>query len=167
MNCYAVLLFSLATIDINFNNIGIALISISLVFPILDKLTGRSIEDFKNLRKRVKEDKRLNKQSTDELISRIDDIIDTLNQKSVLGIFRKTVSLAFLFLVFSTFYNAYQKAPLLIILITYLLFFSIYLFIVVGSQIKERKKHITLTKDFHNILGDPVVALNKTLKDNT
>lgn len=104
--------FILATtkcLNCDFCDIGIALLSIALVFPILDKLTGKSIDDFKGLRKKVEDNGSLRKADSDELISRIDDTIDHLTQKSVLNTFRNTILLAFIFLVLSTGYNTYQK----------------------------------------------------------
>lgn len=163
---HAISLFFLAPshINIDFNDIGIALLSIGLIFPILDKLTGKSIEDFKDLKKILKDNKNLGRQDADNLISQINDTIERLTKKTVLRTFRNIILLAFIFLILSAVYNTYQITYIFFLLVTYLLVLSIYLFLIIGKRIRERTAHIELIKKFHNILGNPVAALNEALK---
>lgn len=145
--------------NINFNDIGLALFSISILFPIFDKLTERTIGEFRDLKDKTAKEIKNKDDAYDILASKINARIEKLRNRRALKEFRNVIAISLGFISLSITYNAYPWGVFLVSNIIGLIVLTVILFCKISKRINDRNKAIELIDKSYAILDDPTQGL--------
>lgn len=145
--------------NINFDNVGIGLLSISLIFHVFRTLTEVTPEELIQLQKRMQMLLKQNRvQLLDELITEI-EIIKAANMSTNAASIVNIIFAAFGFILFSVAYNYYPITLMLILIILYLTIFSVFLFLASKRQIQVGMNSRSTIRRCIDALEDPLAGL--------
>jgi hypothetical protein len=150
-------------LHVNFNTFGFALLTLSLLFPIFDRLTERTIAAYNKLKKSISKSPTINEKIEDELHTRIEDKKVALLEKSALSEFKYIIGMSIGFILMSAINNCCGKVFFLIPTCIYLIVLSIMIYKTISSLLTEGNKIKGVTQECMDFIDNPMDTIRKKI----
>lgn len=160
MHC---LIWQNCELHVNFNTVGIAFLTLSLLFPIFDKLTERTIAGYNKLKESISKCPTISEKIEDELHTRIEDKKVALLEKSSLSEFKHIIGLSFGFILMSAVNNCCGNIVFLIPTCLYLIGLSIMIYKTITALMIERNKIKAVTQECMDFIDNPIDTIRKKI----
>lgn len=155
---------------IDFNHVGIALLSISLAFPVFDKFTEKTADEFEKIKNEtlaeIKENKhgknpQVVKSELDIQETRLNKKLNSLRGKSTLSKFKMAAMCSVGFLIVSALNNTFKYNFLNFFLAGDLIFLLLFVSYKIRKLANDRKESRAIIETYYESKDDPIKALLK------